>query len=52
MEKVLEYILMVILKKSKGDFIIMEITLKIYNGKEVEKEYKAETIDFSFSFFR
>ena len=26
----------------------MEITLKIYNGKEVEKEYKAETIDFSF----
>lgn len=26
----------------------MEITLKIYNGNTVEKEYKAETIDFSF----
>lgn len=26
----------------------MEIKLKIYNGNEVEKEYTAETIDFSF----
>ena len=26
----------------------MELTLKIYKGKTVEKEYKAETIDFSF----
>lgn len=26
----------------------MEITLKIYEGRKVVKEYKAETIDFSF----
>lgn len=26
----------------------MELTLKIYDGKKVVKEYKAETIDFSF----
>lgn len=26
----------------------MELTLKIYEGKKVIKEYKAETIDFSF----
>lgn len=26
----------------------MELTLKIYEGKNVVKEYKAETIDFSF----
>lgn len=26
----------------------MELTLKIYNGRNVVKEYKAETIDFSF----
>lgn len=26
----------------------MEITLKIYDGRKVVKEYKAETIDFSF----
>ena len=26
----------------------MEITLKIYNGNEIEKTYTAETIDFSF----
>ena len=26
----------------------MQITLKIYNGQEIEKEYTAETIDFSF----
>lgn len=26
----------------------MNITLKIYNGKEVEKTYSADTIDFSF----
>lgn len=26
----------------------MELTLKIYEGKKVVKEYKAETIDFSF----
>ena len=26
----------------------MQLTLKIYEGKKVAKEYKAETIDFSF----
>lgn len=26
----------------------MELTLKIYEGKKVIKEYKAETVDFSF----